>query len=258
MKPVSEAFANGRTIKSFPRHLTLAEAYRMQEELVDLLEPRWGARCGYKVGLTGKITQELFGMNGPARGILCREMLLPDGAVVPAAFGARPHFEGDLLVTVADEQINEARTVLEVAGHLRNLMPLIELPDLLFEEGEPINGASMAAINMGARLGVLGQPVLVEATEEFVRAVGKMTVVTSDETGQEYGRAPGTSLLGHPFQVVIWLAEELKRQGKRLRTGDVISLGSFSQPQPPRAGQTVSVVYTGLPGGPMRVSVKFH
>jgi 2-keto-4-pentenoate hydratase len=64
--------------------------------------------------------------------------------------------------------------------------------------------------------------------------------------------------LGHPFQVVIWLAEELKRQGKRLRTGDVISLGSFSQPQPPRAGQTVSVVYTGLPGGPMRVSVKFH
>jgi 2-keto-4-pentenoate hydratase len=43
----------------------------------------------------------------------------------------------------------------------------------------------------------------------------------------------------------------------KLKPGDLLSLGSFTAPMVPRAGQTVTVRYEGLPGNP-EVSVRFR
>jgi 2-keto-4-pentenoate hydratase len=40
-------------------------------------------------------------------------MLLPSGTKVPSNFGARPMIEGDLMVRVASEKINDATTPLK-------------------------------------------------------------------------------------------------------------------------------------------------
>jgi NADPH:quinone reductase-like Zn-dependent oxidoreductase len=42
----------------------------------------------------------------------------------------------------------------------------------------------------------------------------------------------------------------------RLRAGDILSLGSFTAPMPPKPGMKVTVTYEGLPGNPT-VSVHF-
>jgi 2-keto-4-pentenoate hydratase len=83
-----------------------------------------------------------------------------------------------------------------------------------------------------------------------------MTVVLRDQDGKELGRAPGAAILGHPLNAVVWLAEDLAKSGGRLRAGDILSLGSFTAPMPPKAGTTVTVTYEGLPGNPS-VSVRF-
>ena len=79
----------------------------------------------------------------------------------------------------------------------------------------------------------------------------------TDDTGRELARAPGTALLGHPLNVLPWLAEDLSKRGKRLQAGDVVSLGSFSPTRcPAEAGRRYIVRYEGLAPQPVTVSVQ--
>lgn len=237
--------------------LTLAEARHAQDDFVARLVPRLGPRVGFKVGLTSKAVQESLGATAPVRGVLLRDMLQQDGATVSATFGARPIWEPDLIVSVKDEGINRARSPLEAAQHLAEIVAFIELPDRVVAESEKIDGNLVAAVNAGARKGILGSRAAIEATPEYLTALEKMHVTATDQHGVELAKAPGSALLGHPLNPVLWLIEDLKATGGKLQAGDLISLGSFAKPIPPQAGQTITVRYEGLPGGMLQVSVKF-
>lgn len=234
----------------------MAAARCAQDELAGMMEASWGAPVGWKVGLTSKPAQEMFGAEEPVFGRLLQGMLLPDGSSVRADFGARPAYEPDLLVRVVDPEVNEARTPTEVAPHLSEVIPFIELPDLVLHPEAPLGPAAITAINVGARLGVMGEARAVDDPAAWAAALGSMTVVT-EATGTEAVRAPGKAVLGHPLEAVIWLAGRLKAEGRRLEAGDLVSLGSFGRPVPPEAGTEVTVTYEGVPGGPMRASVRF-
>jgi 2-keto-4-pentenoate hydratase len=55
---------------------------------------------------------------------------------------------------------------------------------------------------------------------------------------------------------VVWLAQDIAREGRAMKKGDLVSLGSFSKLLPPKAGLAVEVTYQGLPGNPT-VSMNF-
>jgi len=240
-----------------PAHgLNLAEALTIQKSFVRKLEPKLGQPVGHKVGLVTREAQERFKASGPVRGVLLSEMLLKNGAEVPARFGVQPICEADLLVVVKDKRINKARTPLEVARSLKEVVAFIELPDSFLSTNPPIDAIALTSVNVGARLGVLGQRLPVKATEDFVKLLELMTVTMTDQNGRELGRAQGGLILDQPLNAVLWLAEELSRGGESLKPGDLISLGSLKNITP-EAGQTITVIYQGLPGGPISVSVKF-
>jgi len=257
IKQLTEDYFARCTNQSVHAGLTIDEARRAQKEFVAHLTPKLGPRVGFKVGLTSKAVQESVGASAPVRGVLLRDMMLKDGAHVSARFGARPIWEPDLIVVVKDAGINEARTPLDVARHLSEVVAFIELPDRIVAETEKMDGSLITAINTSARLGVLGQRVKIEATAKFLTALEKMTVTTTAQNGSELAKATGDALLGHPLNPVLWLISDLAATGEKLKAGDLISLGSFARPQPPRAGQTVTVRYDGLPGGPLKASVRF-
>jgi len=191
------------------------------------------------------------------RGVLLRDMMLKEGAKVSANFGARPIWEADLIVVVKDGAINEAKTTLDVARHLSEVVAFIELPDRIVAETEKVDSNLLTAINAAARLGVLGSRAKIEPTAEFLAAFEKMTVTATDQNRTVLATAKGDALLGHPLNPVLWLIKDLAATGERLRPGDLLSLGSFARPEPPQSGQTITVRYQGLPSGPLQVSVKF-
>src|SRR3546814_4481189 len=139
-------------------------------------------------------------------------MLLEGDTVIAADFGIRPVFEPDLLVTVKDDGINTATTPGEAARHLDRIYPFIELADLALEKGEPLNPAIITAINVGARFGIRGGPIVVAATPDFVDALATMRVTKLDDQGRELSRASGRDFLGHPFNAVV--RSEKSRVGK--------------------------------------------
>jgi 2-keto-4-pentenoate hydratase len=246
-----------RPAQGFGAGLTMSEALATQSNVVARLSQAFGPRVGYKAGLANKEVQQRYGVNSPVCGVLLKGMMLKSGAAVPAQCGARPVCEADFIAVVKDEGIMRARTHLEAAQHLRAVVAFIELPDQILATNAPVDGAGLTAINVGARLGVLGERVKVQPTEEFVKALGEMAVTMTDQTGSVLGTGQGKALLEHPLNVVLWLAQELGRRGGKLKSGDLLSLGTIMKPVVPQAGQTVTVRYEGLPGSPIKVSVKF-
>jgi 2-keto-4-pentenoate hydratase len=83
-----------------------------------------------------------------------------------------------------------------------------------------------------------------------------MRVIMTDDKGNELADAPGTAILGHPLNAVLWLVEDLRKSGGRLRVGDKLSLGAFSPPLAPHSEMRVTVRYVGLPGDP-QIHVRF-
>lgn len=237
--------------------LTLEDAQCGRDKLNRFLAQAYGRPVGYKAGLTNPAVQKRFNHGSPVRGTLFEKMLLPDGAVVPAGFGARPVYEADLVVEVKDAAINRATTPAEVLRHVARLYPFIELPDLMLEDPTRPSGPALVLVNAGARLGVLGKPLAVNAGDPWVEALAAMTVRLFDQDGKELDSGPGSAILGHPLEAVIWLAGDLKKAGTPLKKGDLLSLGAFSKPLRPTPGGGARVVYEGLRGNPS-VSVRFQ
>lgn len=244
-------------VRGLRTDLSMVEAECGRKRLVQKLELALGRTVGYKAGLTNPAVQKRFGVTAPLRGMLLQRMLLEEGNEVPARFGARPVFEADLLVVVKDSGIHRARTRLEALRSLSLVIPFIELPDLVVAEGEKLTATLIVFINVGARLGVVGKGIPVEPTEDFAAQLAEMRVRMTDQDGTELASAKGTAILGHPLNAVLWLVRDVEKSGVRLKAGDLLSLGSFTAPMPPRPGLAITVRYEGLPGNP-QVSVRFR
>ena len=249
-----------RTPAANPEGLSDADGECTRAKVNAVLRSVMGQPVGYKAGLTNPAVQKRFNASAPVWGALYAEMLLKEGVEVPAAFAARPLYEADMLVRVSSTAINAARTPAEVMAAIDQVIPFIELPDLMVQAPPKLNGAAVAAINVGARLGVTGQPIAVpppgaarQALQDALRDM--VTIVKAD--GAEVDRGKGSDVLEHPLNAVVWLVQDLPRHGIALRPGDVVSLGSFSKLLPPKAGLAVEVIYSGLPGNPsVKVSFK--
>lgn len=232
---------------------TLQDALCTQAKLARALVPKLGPVVGYKAGLTSPAAQERFGVDAPVHGVLYRDMLLENGASVTASFGAVPMVEADLLMIVGDDAIAEATSPEEVLQHVSALRPFIELPDLALARGEPMTAETLTAMGVGPRLGVMGADIAVTDPAAMAGALASMTVTLTAADGAVLSQAPGTAVLGHPANALLWLMSE----GIVLRAGDIVSVGSFGPLfGVAQTGGGASLTYAGLPGDP-RITVVF-
>lgn len=238
--------------------ITVDEAMNIQAKYVSIISSKYGPVIGYKAGLTNEGVQKKFGVSHPLRGTLLKNMLRKSGTVMKADFGPRPLSEGDLILRVKDEEINKATTPQQALNHISEAIPFIELPDLLFDKGVTINGPKLAAINVAARYGIVGTPIQVQPTKKWFERLEKFKLQILDEKGTVLAEGAGSSVLGHPLNVVLWIKDSLNAEGIQLKKGDLLSLGTITKLMPTQPNTTVRAKYIGLdPKGPVEISVKF-
>ncbi|PRZ46651.1 2-keto-4-pentenoate hydratase [Tritonibacter scottomollicae] len=232
---------------------TMVDALCTQARLSDALAAHLGPVIGYKAGLTSTPAQERFGASAPVRGVLYRDMMLESGATLDVPWGAVPMVEADLVLEIGDSAVNSATTREEVMQNISSIRPFIELPDLAVDQSQPMTPETITAMGVGARHGVLGAAIPVADAAAMTKALAEMQVQLRDGAGEVVLSAPGTSVLGHPAETILWL----HAVGVTFKAGDLVSVGSFGPLVPPgslKGGATVS--YEGLPGSP-EVSVLF-
>ncbi len=240
--------------------LSPEEARRWQRRWLRAQAARLGPPVGYKAALTSPAAQRRFGAAGPVWGALFRPMLRPGPeAVVRLGEGARLLVEADLLVRVGDPAaLAAARTREALAEALDAVLPFVELPDLLFAPGVPVDAALIAATGAGARLGVVGEPVPLRGSgAQRAARLGAVQVAVRDGEGRFLGHGSAGALLGHPLEAVRWLRDALAAEGIALERGQLLSLGTLARPVPARQGLVVRATYRGLdPAGPVTLTVR--
>jgi len=222
---MADDFLNYREMQGFDHEMNLAEAYRWQDEIVEIMEPALGGVVGYKTG--GHDSGPGFPVFPPEgiRGVMLEGMFRPSGTAVRLSEFRRGFLEADFAFRVGDTSINDAQTDLEILAGLDAIIPFAEIPDPYYDpDTRSITGTIVA--NMGSRMSFVGEPVLLEPTEEWLRKINTFTFAVYDENNLEIatGEMPGWY---EPMKVVRWLRDQLRESGKELMPGQILSLGNI-------------------------------
>ena len=246
-------------IKGISGDITLDEAYCSQEKYVQALKSINGKVIGYKVGFTGKATQERFKINTPATAVLFEHMFIKNGSSIDKNFGHRTLIEPDLMMIVKNSNIMNAKNPLEASNYISSIHPFMEIPALQIAEDEPMTGAVIVAINMVATKMVMGPGVLMQSTPEFIQSLATMETIFEDEKGNIIQNSPGSSLMGNPMNVVMWLIEDFNKRGITLNAGDRISLGSVGKLFPLKEGnKTYTYTLKGISEIPVKSQITIN
>ena len=255
---LADYFLNKTAAPDLVRGIDLNMAMKIQDQYVRIISKEYGPVIGYKAGLTSTAVQKKFGVSHPLRGTLLEKMLLKNETAIDAKFGVTPLHEGDLILRVSDDLINQSRTKEEAIKYIDAAIPFIELPDIIYSKDVKINGPALAAINVAARYGILGDPILIGPSQEWMQRLRNFKLQIVDENDIVLSEGTGGNLLDDPLSVVLWIKDSLIAEGKRLKKGDLLSLGTITQLMPARPGTTIRAIYTGLDlSGPVEISVNF-
>jgi 2-keto-4-pentenoate hydratase len=244
---MADDFDSFRMMQGFDHEMSLAEAYRWQDEMVEIMEPTLGAVIGYKTG--GHDPGPGFATFPPdgIRAYILEGMMREDGTAVRVDESKVGFLEADFAFRVGNSSINQAETDMEILAGLDAIVPFAEIPDPYYEPiGRSISGTVVA--NMGTRMSFTGKPVVIEATDEWVERINNFTFAVLDENNViiQEGQMAGWY---EPLTVVRWLRDQLQESGKELMPGQLLSLGNVG---------IIRQIHEGSPRGPAYESNQFR
>ena len=244
---MADDFVSFRMMQGFEHEMPLAEAYRWQDEMVEIMEPAMGAVVGYKTG--GHDPGPGFATFPPEgiRAYILAGMLRDDGAAIKIQDSVVGFLEADFAFRVGNASINDAETDLEILAGLDAIIPFAEVPDPYYDpDSRTINGTIVA--NMGTRMSFTGAPVMIEPTAEWLQRINTFKFAVLDENDKviQSGTMDGWY---EPITVVRWLRDQLRESGKELLPGQLLSLGNVG---------IIRQIHEGSPRGPAYESNQFR
>lgn len=247
IRTMAEDWVNFRMMQGFHHQMPLDEAYRWQDEMVEILRPMLGEVVGYKTG--GHNVGPTFPTFPPGgiRAYVLSGMLREDGSSIRLEDTKVGFLEADIAFRVGDAAINTAETDLEILAGLDAFVPFAEVPDPYYDpDSRTVNGTIVA--NMSTRMSFTGEPVPIEATPEWLATLNtlKFAVLDEHDTVIQSGSLDGWY---EPIKVVRWLRDQLHESGKELVPGQLLSLGNIG---------IIRQLHEGSPRGPAYTSNQFR
>ena len=247
LEQMADDFLNLRMLKGFHHEMSLEEAYRWQDEMVEIMRPAMGEVVGYKTG--GHNPGPSFPTFPPEgiRAYLLAGMLREDGTVIRPEESRVGFLEADFAFRVGDSSINTAETDLEILAGLDAIIPFAEVPDPYYvPDTRTVNGTIVS--NMGTRMSFTGTPVPVEPTQAWLDKINNFEFAVLDEHDNVI-QSGSMADWYRPIEVVRWLRDQLQESGKELLPGQILSLGNVG---------ILREIHEGGPRGPAYASSQFR
>ena len=199
----------------------IPDAYDIQDRYLALLRPEHGDTIGYKVGLTSAAMQAFCGIDHPIAGVVLARRIHRSGAEVRVADFGRLGLEFEIAVRIkSDIAAGETpHSVQTIAPHVDGVCAAVELVDDRSADYANLDVRSLVADNSW-NAGIVVSD-FVAAWPDLAAARGK-----ASKDGTPIGEGHGRDILGHPFNSVAWLAQQLASRGERLRAGQLVMTGS--------------------------------
>lgn len=217
-----------QTLQLAGRPLDMAQAYRVQDALVDAM-CRGGDRvAGYKIGLTSPAMQQMCGIASPVHGRILASRVYQSGQALPLAQYVRLGLEFEIVVRLGRDVRDPPATAEALGPWVDAIAPAFELIEDRDADYAILDAASLVADNAWSA-GLVHGTWQTPPTDLPART-GRIHV---DGVLHEEGRVGDA--FGHPFASVLWLAQALVERGHYLRAGDLLMTGSIVRTQFPKA-----------------------
>lgn len=216
--------------------LTEDEAYRIADAFVRELMATEGPVAGYKIGTFEAGIYDhgpVDGWSGPVTAIMFSHGLHQSGHHVSVDCCHFTFVEADFAAEVGSDDINEAETDLEILAALQGFRPFIEMPDILTTAGG--SNLSDIALNYDFRTGILGDLILVPGTQAGLNRLNSFRYQMTNERGDVLGEGNIRDAY-EPIYRVRALRDRLLKRGRRLKVGDILSLGNMGTIRPLKEG----------------------
>lgn len=202
---------------------SIEEAYRIQELLTSELEQKYGAVTGYKIGFATPEDFDRLGIEEPAWGHLYADYEVENGGVVSVEDFILFHIENEL-VFVIDERIEQRIENREqLKPYIRSVHAGFDIADNVYDQDYGITVSEFIANGVGAARFVVGPPVSLEAVDDL-----DDLILTLHKDGEKEYEGPSTKVLGSPWNIMKWLANDLIDRGHYLEAGDVVLTGKVA------------------------------
>ena len=200
---------------------TISDAYDIQDRYVALLRERNGEPTGYKIGLTSATMQAFCRIDHPIAGVVLARRVHRSGATIKRPDFGRLGLEFEIAVRMrSDVPATTTCTAETIAPHIDGVCAAIELVDDRGADYANLDVRSLVADNSWN--GGIVLSAFVSAWPDLVSVQGR---ARSDANA--LGEGHGRDILGHPFNSVAWLANQLASRGAALKAGQIVMTGSI-------------------------------
>jgi len=190
---------------------------------------------GFKAAFTSAALREQFRTAEPASAVLFADGRVEGGAEVDLAKFKRPLLEVEIGYVVRSPIRRRMRSVEDLSTYVRHAVPVVELPDMNYVNPTGLNARDIIATNIAASHYVVGQPFALQRLSE----VNSLTVeLKRDRTVIDRGKA--FEAMGNQLEALLWLVNQLVRQGWEPAPGQVLITGTLGRINPALPGRYVA------------------
>jgi 2-keto-4-pentenoate hydratase len=218
---LDDAWAGAVTVQAPSQQepsLTTADAYSIQDLIIERRIKAGRRRAGWKMGLTSATPPTT-----PIVGTLLDDMIVPSGSDLSLGTMVAPMVEAELVVRIG-ETIDRTRTVAELERGPHEVGPGIEVIDYRTTDSSGV--VDWIADNSTVAYAVVG--TLFPIAD--VMHPGVEASLSCD--GRHLASGKGEKVMGNPLAAVVWLSQHLVERGLPLERGDVILTGSLTGHHP--------------------------
>jgi 2-keto-4-pentenoate hydratase len=231
-------------------HLTMADGYAIQHELVRLLLADGDEIVGYKAGLTSRAMQQLIGVDSADFGPVLASTRYGDGDVVPLDRFISPKMEAEITFVLGERLAGPNATAADARRAVAGAAASMEIVD------SRIEGWRVGLADTVADLASNGAMVIADDVVPISGLDPRLIGMVLTRNGELVDTGAGAAALGDPLAVVAWLANVLGEQGLALQPGHLVMTGALHAAVPLAPGDEFLAEFDRL--GPVRLCVAAH
>ena len=218
------------TISKQYSQIDYADAYSIQQYMLEEYRKAGYTRAGRKIGLTSKAMQALVNINEPDYGSIFYDNYFPNGGTLHANKLVIPRIEVEFVYKLKKALKKERIGKADVLDATEFIVCALELID---------NRADMDGLKVfdsiadnAAFAGYTLGDIPIDPYEVDMRNVG----VVVYKNGQQESTSSGAAVMGDATNGIVWLANKMVELGEPLEAGEFVLAGSVVAAIPAKAG----------------------
>ncbi len=210
------------------------EAYEVQKVVVEKLVAGGDVIVGHKAGLTNESAQAKFDVFEPVAG-----SLLKSNMKNTATFVSMRQFKGMVVEMEIGFELKLSirsvpRDIEDLKSKVRQVVPIVELPNVYFDPADEVTGLDVIASNVAAATVIKGRPKPLSTIDlNEIEA----TLTLNKEVVSE---GVGSDAMGDQWEALLWLVEQRLRDGYEVKRNDLLITGALGKVIPAEAGRYVA------------------